>query len=335
MFGLMILMLIVAAIAYTVNATVIKNGIAKYQSSKTGSSYDRDLYERYQSTHTNIGYVWKGSIVVAALFFLFSTFVTISAGHVGVITLFGKVNQTPIGEGLHMVNPLAEVHELSVKIEEYTMSSVSNKGAKEGNDAILSLSADGLTMPMDITVLVRIIPDDAPWIYQNIGPDYLDKIIRPASRTATRQSISSFTSQEAYSTRRNEVPAAIEEVFVREIKRLLSTYPNPREGFVVQVLLRNISLPDKLKSAIEEKLSAEQEAEKMEFVLQKESQEAERKRVEAQGIADFQRIVTAGISEPLLRWKGIEATEKLANSPNSKIVVIGGKDGLPLILNQN
>ncbi len=292
-----------------------------------------------QAYNDNVGFYRGTQIagyvagVLTGLFFLFSTMTTVSTGHVGVLSVFGKVHSEQISEGFHMINPLADVNELNIKIGEYTMSSVTDEGTVDGDDAVYCLSADGLTMPMDVTVMHRLIPDDAAWVYQNIGTDYVDKIIRPASRTAVRESISSFTAQEAYSTKRNDVPMSIEGIFHREVKRLLATYPNPREAFVTQILLRNIQLPPNLKAAIESKLAAEQEAEKMEFVLQKETQEAERKRIEATGIKDFQTIVSEGINANLLKWKGIEATEKLAGSANAKMVIIGGQDGLPIILN--
>jgi regulator of protease activity HflC (stomatin/prohibitin superfamily) len=191
-------------------------------------------------------------------------------------------------------------------------------------------------MPLDITVAYRLVASDAPWLYRNIGPDYVDKVIRPAARTAVREAVAGFTAQESYSTRREPLAQRMHELLTLRLKSLLSQHEdfNDRSAFLVeQVMIRNVQLPPKVKDAIEEKLSAEQQALRMQFVLQKERQEAERKRIEAQGIADFQKIVTQGISEPLLAWKGIEATEQLAHSTNAKIVIIGNpKNGMPLIV---
>ena len=134
-----------------------------------------------------------------------------------------------------------------------------------------------------------------------------------------------FNAVDLYSGRREEVG--------RKMLELMRDRMKDRGVNIEAVLLRNIELPAQVAKAVEAKLAADQQAQQMEFVLRKESKEAERKRIEAQGISDFQRIVTAGISPALLTWKGIEATEKIATSPNTKIVIVGGKDGLPIILN--
>jgi regulator of protease activity HflC (stomatin/prohibitin superfamily) len=268
---------------------------------------------------------------------LVSGFRVVPAGHVGVVVLFGSVKGHHLSEGLRLVNPFAVVYPMSIRTETYTMSGVFHEGQVKGDDSIKTLSADGLLMPMEVTVAYRLAPGDAPWVFRNIGPDYVDKIIRPASRTSVRETISMFTAQEAYSTRREQLSAKAHELLTKRINLLLQQREDSGgvTGFVIdEVMVRDIQLPEKVKGAIEQKLHAEQEALQMEFVLRKEEQEAERKRIEAQGIADFQRIVSQGISEPLLRWKGIEATEKVANSANTKVVIIGsGKDGLPIILN--
>src|SRR5437867_559382 len=274
--------------------------------------------------------------VAAAVFGLLSSIAIVSAGHVGIATVFGKVQTRHLSEGLNLVNPFAHVEGMSVRTETYTMSSVSNEGQVKGDDSIQALSSDGLMMPLDITVAYRLVSADGPWLYRNIGPDYVDKVIRPAARTAAREAVAGFTAQESYSTRREPLAQRMHELLTLRLKSLLSQHEdfNSRSGFIVeQVMIRNVQLPPKVKDAIEEKLSAEQQALRMQFVLQKERQEAERKRIEAQGIADFQKIVTQGISEPLLAWKGIEATEQLAHSTNAKIVIIGNpKNGMPLIV---
>ncbi len=265
-----------------------------------------------------------------------SMIVVVPAGNIGVPILFGKVQQRHLPEGLHLINPLLKVEEMSVRTEAYTMSSRTREGQIVGDDSIEVLSQDGLRMPLEITVQYRLVASDAPQVYQTLGLDYVEKVIRPASRMAIRQAASQFTAQEAYSTRRSELGITTQKSLEDSIATLLSKQENIKgQGFIIQqVLLRNVTLPPRLQAAIEEKLSAEQDAQRMEFILAKESKEAERKKIEGQGIAEFQRIVTEGISEPLLKWKGIEATQKIAESPNTKIVIIGsGKDGLPVILN--
>jgi regulator of protease activity HflC (stomatin/prohibitin superfamily) len=216
------------------------------------------------------------------------------------------------------------------------MSANSSEGQVRRDDSIQALSSDGLLMPLDITVAYRLVPADAPWMYRNIGPDYVDKVIRPAARTAVREAVAGFTAQESYSTRREELASKMQEKLTNRLAALLGQLEDfrNRAGFAVQqVMVRNVQLPGRVKDAIEEKLSAEQQALRMQFVLQRERQEAERKRIEAQGIADFQRIVAQGISDPLLAWKGIEATERLAQSQNAKIVIIGNpRNGMPLII---
>jgi len=216
------------------------------------------------------------------------------------------------------------------------MSAVMNEGAVKGDDSIQALSADGLLMPLDITVAYRLVSADAPWLYRDIGPNYVDKIVRPAARTAVREAIAGFTAQEAYSSRREELAQSMNTLLGRRLQDLFAQHEElaSRRGFVIeQVMIRNVQLPPKVKDAIEEKLSAEQQALRMRFVLEKERQEAERKRIEAQGISDFQKIVSAGISDQLLAWKGIEATQQLAHATNSKVVIIGNpRNGMPLII---
>jgi len=225
---------------------------------------------------------------------------------------------------------------MTVRTETYTMSSVRDEGAIKGDDSITALSADGLMMPLDITLAYRLVPSDAPWLYRSIGPDYVDKVIRPSSRTAVREAIAGFTAQEAYSTKRQELAASMDQLLTTRLKELLAQHEDSqnRRGFIIeQVMIRNVQLPTRVKNAIEEKLEAEQQALRMRFILEKERQEAERKAIEAKGISDFQDIVSKGISDQLLAWKGIEATQQLAHSNNSKIVIIGNpKNGMPLII---
>lgn len=267
-----------------------------------------------------------------------STVKVVQAGTVGVVRTFGKLSPVPLTEGLHTVLPWATVETVPIRTEVYTMSGVQGEGAVTGDDAIRTLSKDGLPLPLDVTINYRAVPSMVPWLYRNIGTseDYIEKIVRPSARSAVRDAVSSFTAQEAYSSKREQLA----DMVMQRLEKYIENTLQKSEGYtgqafiVQQVLIRNIELPEKLKASIEAKLTAEQESLRMEFVLGKEKQEAERKRIEARGIADFQAIVSQGLSDKLLMWKGIEATQELAKSENSKVVIIGaGKSGLPVILN--
>jgi regulator of protease activity HflC (stomatin/prohibitin superfamily) len=278
-------------------------------------------------------------LVVALLAVVAASVVIIPAGHVGVQVLFGRVKPTALTEGIQLINPFVDVVEMSVRTETYTMSATGSEGNLRGDDSIQALSSDGLLMPLDITIAYRLVGGDAPLVYRNIGADYVDKIIRPASRTAVREAIAGFTAQEAYSTKREALPQKMHDLLTERMGALLKQRTDFKgaTGFIVdQVMLRKIQLPDKVKNAIEAKLEAAQQSEQMQFVLEKERQEAERKRIEAKGVSDFQTIVSQSINANLLQWKGIEATETLAKSQNAKVVVIGsGRNGLPVILNMD
>jgi regulator of protease activity HflC (stomatin/prohibitin superfamily) len=249
---------------------------------------------------------------VVVLFFMSAT--TIGAGQVGVLTLFGRVTGERLDSGLHFVNPLKSVHKMVVRTQSLKESAAVP-------------SSEGLVINLDTSVVFHVNPGRAPDIYRDLGPNYVEVIVEPTVRSAVREATSSHTANSLYSSGREEV--------ARQILATLTTQLGKRGIEVEQVLLRDIQLPATLKQSIEAKQQAEQESLAMSFRLQKERQEAERKRIEAQGIRDFQQTVSQGISAQLLEWKGIEATETLAKSPNSKIVVIGGgKNGLPLILGQ-
>ena len=248
---------------------------------------------------------------IAALILLFNSVVRIETGHVGVVTFFSKVTGVVLSEGLHLISPLNSVHEMSVQTETL----------KETADVP---SNEGLILRLDTSLQYRLDRDKASEVFQKIGMSFVEKVIEPNLRSAVCEVTSSHNASALYTGAREEVAERIQEALVHNLA--------PQGIFVERVLLRDVQLPAMLKSSIEAKQQAEQDALRMSFILQKEKQEAERKRIEAQGIADFQKIVAAGISPQLLEWKGIEATEKLAASNNSKIVMIGNsKSGLPII----
>lgn len=248
-----------------------------------------------------------------------SIFKQINAGNVGVKSLYGNVDSTVLESGLNIVNPLVEVTEMNIQTQNYTMSAVHDEGDKEGDDAIRVLSADGLEVIIDLTVLYRILPTDAPKIYKTIGVDFSEKIVRPVTRTRIRDNAVYYDAVALYSTKRNEFQQRIFKSIEKDFKS---------RGLVLeQLLIRNIDLPRSVKTTIEGKINAEQEAQKMQFVLQKEKQEAERKRVEAQGIADYQKIISTGLSDKQLQYEQIKAQKELAASPNTKIIFMGKGNG--------
>ncbi len=262
-------------------------------------------------------------LVLVALAALFSTFKVIEPGQVGVQTLFGKVKENTLESGLHVINPLVDVVPFSIQTENYTMSARSAEGHSEGDDAIMVLSSDGLQVTIDLSVLYRVTPAKAPFILQNIGRNYEDKIVRPVTRTVIRDAAVSYAAVDLYSTKRSE--------FLFKITKSISDNFAKNGLEVQQVLIRNVALPATVRASIESKIQAEQEAQKMQFVLQKERQEADRKRVEAQGIADYQRILSTGLSDKQLQYESIKAQKEIALSPNTKIIIMGGK-GNPIIL---
>jgi len=264
-----------------------------------------------------------GVVLIAFGIFL-SMFKQIDAGKVGVKSLYGSVEPGILESGLHIINPLLDVTEFDVQTQNYTMSAVHNEGAQEGDDAIRVLSNDGLEVVIDLTVLYRVVPADAPTIFKTIGVNYTDKIVRPVTRTRIRDNAVYYDAVALYSTKRNEFQQRIFANIEADFKS---------RGLVLeQLLIRNINLPTSVKASIESKINAEQDAQKMTFVLQKEKQEAERKRVEAQGIADYQRIISLGLTDKQLQYEQIKAQKELAASPNTKIIFMNGKGSAPVIL---
>ena len=263
-----------------------------------------------------------GAIILIAGILIKST-VMIDAGQIGVKVLFGKVQNEVLGSGLHLINPLVEVRSLDVKTQNYTMSGSNDEGAKTGDDAIRVLTADGLEVTIDLTVLYKLLPSEAPKLVRETGVDYTDKIVRPLTRTKIRDNAVYYDAISLYSSKRDEFQSRIFKSIEDDFKK---------RGLVLeQLLVRNITLPQSVKTTIEQKINAEQDAQKMQFVLLKEKQEAERKRVEAQGIADYQRIINIGLTSQQLQYEQIKAYLDLAKSPNSKVIIMG-KGNTPVIL---
>jgi regulator of protease activity HflC (stomatin/prohibitin superfamily) len=269
------------------------------------------------------GFLRLAGVLVIAMGIASSMFKQIDAGKLGVQSLYGSVQPDVLESGLHIINPLLDVTDFDIQTQNYTMSAIHAEGAQEGDDAIRVLSNDGLEVVIDLTVLYRITPADAPKIFKQIGVNYTDKIVRPVTRTRIRDNAVYYDAVALYSTKRNEFQQRIFKSIEDDFKK---------RGLVLeQLLIRNINLPASVKLSIESKINAEQDAQKMTFILQKEKQEAERKRVEAQGIADYQRIISMGLTDKQLQYEQIKAQKELAASPNTKIIFMG-KGNAPMIL---
>ena len=265
---------------------------------------------------------WVGFLFIA-LGIITACFVQINAGNIGVKSLFGNIQNEVLNSGLHFINPLYNIEKLDVKTQNYTMSGVHDEGTKEGDDAIRVLTSDGLEVTIDLTVLYRVVSPDAPKLLRETGSDYRDKIVRPITRTKIRDNAVYYQAVDLFGIKRDEFQQRIYKTIEEDFKK--------RGLMLEQLLVRNITLPNSVKASIESKINAEQDAKKMEFVLLKEKQEAERKRVEAQGIADYQRIINTGLTDQQLQYEQIKAMKELALSTNAKVIVMG-KGGAPIIL---
>jgi regulator of protease activity HflC (stomatin/prohibitin superfamily) len=272
----------------------------------------RKVNERHLAFKGITGLAGAGAVIFLLLALL-QCFTVIPAGNVGVVDFFGTVSEKTLTPGMNPVNPMARVVKFSWQMQ-------------ENQESMQVLSREGLTIGLEISALYRMNPDSAARVYQTIlGGDYQEIILIPQFRSTSRAVTASLQASALYSTERERLGELIQSE--------LAKVGGPRGIIVESTPLRNVALPPQLTEAIEQKQRADQESQRMEFILAKERQEAERKRIEARGIADFQTIVSQGISDQLLRWKGVEATEKVANSPNTMVIIIGsGKDGLPVIL---
>src|SRR2546423_11814654 len=252
--------------------------------------------------------------VIVVLILLYACVAYVPPGHAGILTNFGRVTGEVLPEGTHFVSPFKINHVLTIRTqsqEEHTSTP----------------SSEGLNLEIDTSLIYHLNRDKAASVFQNIGSEYAGTIVEPTLRSVIRDTTAGHSANTLYSSARKQVED--------EIKLSLQASLEPRGIIIEGILMRDIQLPHALRASIETKQQAEQESLAMSFRLQKERQEADRKRIEAQGIHDFQQIVAQGISAQLLQWKGIEATESLAKSPNAKIVVIGNtKNGLPLVLGQ-
>jgi regulator of protease activity HflC (stomatin/prohibitin superfamily) len=260
-------------------------------------------------------------VIVILIGVSIASVVQVEPGQVGVQKLFGKVNNNILESGLNIINPLVKVVMFDVRTENYTMSGVTDEGNKMGDDAIRVLSADGLEVIVDLTVLYKVVPSEAPRLLKEVGIDYRNVLVRPICRTKIRDNAVYYDAVALYSTKRDEFQARIFTTIESNFKE--------RGLMLEQLLVRNLTLPASVKATIESKINAEQDAQKMTFVLQKERQEAERKRVEAQGIADYQKILSTGLSDRLLQYEMIKA---ISASPNAKLIFMTNGKNLPILV---
>ena len=250
-------------------------------------------------------------VLIVVVGVLLASFRIVPGGHVGVQVLFGRIIDQPLSEGLNLINPFKQLQLMSVRtLELFDHADVPSK--------------EGLTVALEVSTLYHLDAATAPGVYRTLGDGYAKVYILPQLRSVIRGATVNHEAKDLYTSGR--------EVIAQQIQDELAKTLAQREIVLEKVLLRKIVLPKMVEDAINSKLAAEQDAERMRFVLQKERQEAERKRVEATGIADFQRTVSQGISDALLKWKAIEVAHELSKSPNTKIVILGDKSGLPIIL---
>lgn len=266
-----------------------------------------------------------GLVVIVALWLFFSSIVIVEAGQTGVYHLFGKVKDEEVSSGLHLINPLAKITTMSIRTQDYTMSFIGDEGNKKGVDSISALTKEGLEVELDITVLYRLEEKKASDIYREVGLNYEEKIIRPVIRSTIREVIATYNSKDIYSEKREQATVSIYE----DLNSLLEG----RGIIAEEVLLRNVKLPANLANSIQEKLQAEQESQKYEFILQKETKEKERKLIEAEGQRDAQAIINESLSPNYLYYlyikelKDREGTIYVPVSPDSGMPMFKGIDG--------
>ena len=258
-------------------------------------------------------------VVILGVFVLVKSLIIIPAGFTGVYELFGKVSDRQLPSGIHLVNPFGRVTKMSVRTEEYTMSVVAEEGQRYGDDSITALTNEGLEVSLDLTVLYRLEEASAATVYRTLGPTYVEKVIRPQIRSIIRAETSKYSAKEIYAEKREEFSNSITEKLTAELVT--------RGIALEEVLLRNVSLPEKLSQSIQDKLTAEQESQRYDFVLDKEKKEAERKRIEAAGQRDSQKIVNESLTDKYLEYLYITS---LKDRQGTIYVPTNPDNGMPL-----
>lgn len=268
-----------------------------------------------------LGLIQWGAPIIGFGLFVASMAIIVPPGQAGIIVLFGKVNPEPLPSGLHFINPFASVVEMEVRTKNYTMTNVAEEGQRRGDDSIAVISSDGLTVKLDATIFYALQQARVPEIYRTIGLDVEERIVRSEIRSSLRDSAANLTATELYTSKR--------QAFVDQVTLKLKASFQQRGITLEQVLLRNVILPDQITKAINDKIAADQEAQKMAFVLQKEKQEAERKRIEAEGQAKAQQIVSQSLTPQIIEYQRIQALREIGAKGNMVITPMGG--ATPLI----
>jgi regulator of protease activity HflC (stomatin/prohibitin superfamily) len=258
---------------------------------------------------------WLG-LGLGVLVFLAAMAVVVPPGQAGIQILFGKVNNEALPSGLHFINPFAQVVEMEVRTKNYTMTNVAEEGQKRGDDSIAVISSDGLTVKLDATVFYSLQQARLPEIYRTIGPDVEERIVRSEIRASLRDAAAALTATELYTSKR--------QAFIDQVSKALKAAFEKRGITLEQMLLRNVILPDQITKAINDKIAADQDAQKMAFVLQKEKQEAERKRIEAEGQARAQQIVSQSLTPQIIEYQRIQALRDIGAKGNLIITPMGG-----------
>ncbi len=256
------------------------------------------------------------TLALGLVVLLGSMAVIIPPGQAGVVVLFGTVREQVLPAGLHFINPFSQVVEMEVRTRNYTMSGIADEGQKKGDDSIPVITSDGLTVKLDATVFYHLDQERCPKIYEKIGTDVEGQILRSQIRTSLRDAAAGLSATELYTTHRMG--------FVENVTKTLTTAFKERGIVMEQVLLRNVLLPDQITKAINDKIAADQDAQKMAFVLQKEKQEAERKRIEAEGQAKAQQIVSQSLTPQIIEYQRIQALRDIGAKGNLIITPMGG-----------
>ncbi len=261
------------------------------------------------------------AFALGAVLMVGSMAVIVPPGQAGVVVLFGKVREEALPSGLHLVNPFASITEMEIRTRNYTMSNVADEGQVTGDDSIQVITSDGLTVKLDCTIFYSLQLAKVARIYQEIGPDVEQKILRSEIRASLRDAAANLLATELYTSKR--------QAFVDQVTKSLKTSFESRGVTMEQVLLRNVLLPEQITKAINDKIAADQEAQKMAFILLKEKQEAERKRIEAEGQAKAQQIVSQSLTPQIIEYQRIQALRAIGEKGNLIITPMGG--ATPLI----
>jgi len=273
----------------------------------------KDAYRRWFKRNDTTIYIIGFLSLFLFIYLAPRMFIFIQAGERGVLfrRFWGVELHWSYSEGMKVIPPWD-----SIAIYNMRLQTVDHE--------FVVLSKDGLPITVEVTMRYRPVLDNLPQLHEEVGPDYFNKIVLPEVAAAIREIFGRYLPEDIYSSDKFVVPNAIQAA-MNEV--------NEHYVLLDDLLIKRIILPDTVREAIEQKLKQKQIALEYDYRLQREQKEAERKRIEAEGIRDFQKTVAQALSENYLRYRGIEATLELAKSPNAKVVIIGGSQGLPLILN--